>query len=382
MEKKELAIVTYIKKFGLEDAIKTFKLKCKEYDHKILLKYDQIESDSSLEEVQECRGLILERGTWKVMSLAFTRFFNSAEGHAATIDWNTAHVLEKLDGSMIHVYYDWNNKSWYAATTGTGEGEGEVNNKLGTTFNELFWSTVKDKYNLLPTNLVKYFTYIFELTTPYNIVVKPHGESSATLLAMRDLMSLNEIEYTKLHDIANHYGFPVVKSYDLNDGNVGRLLRTFETMVWSDEGYVVIDGNFNRIKVKNPAYVAVHHTKNRTSEHAIMTVIKTNEMDEYIATFPDRKDEILELQVNYNLLILKLETVWDKLKLLTPKNISPNESKRFAMEVFKNIKDTDIEEFSGLFFNLKDYKVESVRQYMMGYDDKKLYIKLLKEFKK
>jgi hypothetical protein len=64
----------------------------------------------------------------------------------------------------------------FAGTTGTAEGEGEVN-KLGTTFNDLFWDTVKSKYELTEDKLDVTRVYIFELTTPYNIVVKPHGES-------------------------------------------------------------------------------------------------------------------------------------------------------------------------------------------------------------
>jgi hypothetical protein len=70
----ELSIVTYIKAHGLDKAVKDFKLKMKDYGYKILLKYDQIESDMSFSEVQDCRGLVLERDTWKVMSLAFRKF--------------------------------------------------------------------------------------------------------------------------------------------------------------------------------------------------------------------------------------------------------------------------------------------------------------------
>jgi len=58
--KNELSIVKYIKEHGLDNAIDTFKLTCKDYGYKILLKYSQIESDMSFQEVQECRGLILE----------------------------------------------------------------------------------------------------------------------------------------------------------------------------------------------------------------------------------------------------------------------------------------------------------------------------------
>lgn len=93
-----LEIVKYIKKYGLEKAISEFNLVCKEYEHKILLKYNQIESNMSLPEVQDCRGVILEKHTWNVMSLAFRKFFNSGETHAAKIDWDTAHILNKEDG--------------------------------------------------------------------------------------------------------------------------------------------------------------------------------------------------------------------------------------------------------------------------------------------
>jgi hypothetical protein len=168
------------------------------------------------QEVQECRGIILEKGSWKVMSLAFTKFFNAEESNAHKIDWETAHVLEKLDGSCIQVYYDWNEDVWYAGTTGTANGEGEVNNKLGTTFNQLFWNTMKEKYGLDASKLTKGFTYVFELTTPYNIVVKPHGESSAALLTVRNLETLQEVSFDELTAIAESLGVPRVKEYDLS----------------------------------------------------------------------------------------------------------------------------------------------------------------------
>ena len=66
-----LAIIKYIEANGLAKAIETFKLKARVYERKIHLKYDQLESDMSCPEVQECRGLILERDTWKVMSMSF-----------------------------------------------------------------------------------------------------------------------------------------------------------------------------------------------------------------------------------------------------------------------------------------------------------------------
>lgn len=370
-----LHIQNFIINNGLAKAITEFNLKSRIYEHKILLKYDQLSTPTLMakKEVQECRGLILERNTWKVMSLAFTKFFNSEEGNAHKVDWDTAHVLEKLDGTCIQVYYDWNDMTWYAGTTGTANGEGEVNNKTGTTFNELFWTTVKQKYNLDASKFNAGYTYVFELTTPYNIVVKPHGESSATLLTVRNLETLKEVPFEALTGIADSLGVPRVKSYDLNAKNVGALLRTFENMVWHDEGYVVVDANFNRVKIKNPAYVAVHHLKGKTAEHNIMTIVKTNEIEEFAATFPDRKDELVKLKENYDALVAKLNYVWDELQAFRPKNITPQEKKKYATAVFEVCGKNDVKNFTGLYFGLADGKVSSVEDFIVNYDDKALY---------
>jgi hypothetical protein len=370
-----LAIQKYIQLHGIEKAILDFKLKTRVYDNKILLKYDQLVSPTlmALPEMQDCRGLILDRNDFSVMSMAFRKFFNSEEGNAHKIDWSTAHVLEKLDGSMMQVYWDKYKNEWFAATSGTAEGEGEVNNKMGTTFNQLFWKTVTEKYDFKVSQLNKDYCFVFELTTPYNIVVKPHGEASATLLTVRNLKTLEEVSREELIQIGATLNVPVVKSYDLNQGNVGALLRSLEGLSWSEEGYVVVDGNFNRVKVKNPAYVAVHHLKGKSAEHNILTIVKSNEIEEFASTFPDRKEELYKLKVNYDNLLGKLNLVWDELKLRKPKNIMPEEKKKFAQAVFEVCGKHELKTFTGLYFGLADNKIASIEDYMMNYDDKVLY---------
>lgn len=278
-----------------------------------------------------------------------------------------------VHNSCIQVYFDWTKNVWYAGTTGTAEGEGEVNNKSGTTFNQLFWNTVKDKYNLDTSKLTKGYTYVFELTTPYNIVVKPHGESSASLLTVRNLETLKEVSFEELTVIAETLGVPRVKAYDLNIKNVGTLLKTFEDMDSFFEGYVIVDINHNRVKVKSPKYVAIHHLKNRTAEYAIMDVIKANEVEEFISVIPERQKEVLSLKENYDKLSEKLHKIWSDVEVLKPKNITPKEKKKFAEAVFETCEKNNIKHFSGLFFGLYDGKFSSVIEYLQKYDSKKLY---------
>ena len=370
-----LAIQNYLRTHGLEKTIKDFSLKTREYEGKILFKYDQLVSPTlmALPEMQDCRGIILEKNTWDVMSLAFRKFFNAEESNAAKIDWNTAKVLEKLDGTMIQVYWDWYEEKWFAATTGTAEGEGEVNNKNGTTFNDLFWDTLNNKYTFNECLLNKDLIYVFELTTPYNIVVKPHGESSVTLLTVRNRETLVELSGKDLQMVAISLGVPLVKSFDINASNIGHLLKTFEGMPWSEEGYVVRDDNDNRVKVKNPAYVAVHHLKGKTAEHNILTIVKTNEIEEFAATFPERTEELNRLKEGYDALIAKLNSVWVELQLRRPKNITKEEQKKYAAAVFEVCGKHDVTQFTGLYFGLAQYKINSVEDFMFNYDDKLLY---------
>jgi hypothetical protein len=190
---------------------------------------------------------------------------------------------------------------------------------------------------------------------------------------MRKLDTLKEVTFEGLTQIAGSLGVPRVKSYDLNAKNVGALLRTFENMVWHDEGYVVVDANFNRVKIKNPAYVAVHHLKGKTAEYNILTIIKTNEIDEFAATFPDRKDELYKLKENYDKLTAELNDTWEELKLRKPKNISAQERKKYAQAVFEVCARRNLKNFTGLYFGLMEGKIPSVEEFMFNYDDKTLY---------
>ena len=381
---KELAIVKYIKKYGLTKAIADFKLKTNVCDNKILLKYDMLESPMAFEEVRECRGLILERDTWKVMNCGFFKFFNAQEGHAAKIDWDTARIYEKVDGSNICLYFDWNKDKWLVSTTGSPEAEGTVNNIEGTTFSELFWSTILiqsrmfNKYQGDLNFLEKGNTYIFELTTPYNIVVKPHTTSSLTLLGVRNLETLQEGTYDELMELSMVLNIPLVKSFEFKHTNVDLLIKTFEDI--KDvffEGYVVTDGNFNRVKIKTPSYISLHHLKSKSSPYEIMQVIKTNEIDEFLAYVPERTDEILDLKFKYNILIEKLTGVWVELKKHLPIDESPESKKNYAMKVFEITSRNGVSDVTGLYFSIKDTKVESINELMIRSDNKSLYKKVV-----
>lgn len=370
-----LKVVDYIEEHGLEKTVEDFSLSMNDYGHKVILKYSQIDSPMEYKEVRECRGLILEKGTWRVLSYPFKRFFNHGEQYADKVDWDNAHILQKVDGSLIQMYVDPVKDKWCVGTSGTAEAEGPVNDGMEySTFADLFWDVFNKKECDLK-NFTKGYTYVFELTSPYNIIVKPHKYSDLTLLTVRDLTTLEEFQYDDIVDIGERIGIGAVDRYELGDvHDTGRLLRELDGWKWDEEGFVVVDREFRRIKVKNPDYIACHHLKSRLGEHHIMEIIKTNEVDEFISTFPEREQEIYDFQSAYHDLVEKLQKVYDEAD--KPKNISSEERKKFAISVKEKAKEYDVQEFVGAMFGVQDRKFDSIKDFLSNMDNKKLYQKL------
>jgi len=95
---------------------KPYSLSIKRDGGYILFMYSQIDSDFGNPIVRECRGLISLEETLRPVCVPFFKFFNAQEGHASKIDWSTARVLEKLDGSIIKLWFF---DGWHVSTNGT-----------------------------------------------------------------------------------------------------------------------------------------------------------------------------------------------------------------------------------------------------------------------
>lgn len=80
----------------------------------VSFKYNQIRSDFSNPIVREARGAVFVEDTWECVSRAFDKFFNYAEPNASIIDWVTARVMEKVDGSLMRIFYC--EGEWYLIT--------------------------------------------------------------------------------------------------------------------------------------------------------------------------------------------------------------------------------------------------------------------------
>jgi hypothetical protein len=287
---------------GIEELKSRFAIDCKrhgEYPQLCLFKYNQIDSPFKEPIVQEARGIILdESDNWNVVAMGFKKIHNQSESLAANIDWLTAEVQEKIDGSLILLYH-YDNK-WHIATSGTPDASGEVNG-FGKTFKELFWETVKAQKATIEF-LGPSYTWIFELTTPFNRVVVDHKDCKIWLLGARDNTTLQELTPNML-GLGHKLNTPCPKSFPLH--SIEDCVKAAEALnPLEHEGYVVVDANFNRVKIKSPAYVMLHHAKDSLSKKRMCEIIRKGEASEFglaLNSFPELRkifDEIFELDAN------------------------------------------------------------------------------------
>lgn len=273
-----------------------------------LFKYNQIASPMHEPIVQESRGIVLDSADdWRCVARGFDKFFNYGEPNAPEIDWKTARVQEKVDGSLclLYRYQD----VWKVATTGSPDASGPVETNAFT-FAELFWNTLRAAglpadFEVGATGL----TLLFELTTPYNRVIVPHPISRLTLLGARETETGIWQSNDQVRQLADWLNVPPVQEFGLQ--TIEAILESFTTLnPLKQEGYVVVDKAFRRIKVKHPQYVALHQMRYGFSRKAFLEVIRAGETPEVIAYFPELNTIFLEITADYQALCREADEVY------------------------------------------------------------------------
>lgn len=288
-----LEIINFIREHDNWEELLTsppYSLSIKRKDTRILFKYSQIDSDFSLEIVREARGLILEDKTWNIVCYPFKKFFNYGEAYADEIDWESARIFEKVDGSLIKVYY-YNGKWRFGTNSTIDANDAELSAPPYETFMELF-DVAADVCGLDYDRLDPHYTYIFELRSPYNKVVVPYEDIRIVHIGTRNNITCEEVEV----DI----GIEKPKQYMLS--SLDDCIAMAATFDFTQEGFVVVDKNYHRVKVKSEDYVRVHRLANNgsiTLERAI-DLIRTNELEEFLVYCPQYTNFINDVRHRFN----------------------------------------------------------------------------------
>ena len=258
-----------------------YKIKIKEEYPFAIFNYD-IDCDFSDPLVQEARGIVIDLITTDVACWPFRKFGNYNENYADEIDWNTASVQEKIDGSIIKLWWNKYSQMWQFSTNSTINANNAIANNL---LEDTFLDVIKkaDNYNILlklAPNLSKDSTFIFELISPETQVVIKYPCTHLYHIGTRN--NITGIENRVNIDIEQPLEYPLktlddcikasIKLNQSKDGEVRNIAK---------EGFVVVDDNWNRIKIKSPDYIMLHRMSSNSnfSKNRIIDIIRNGNVN-------------------------------------------------------------------------------------------------------
>lgn len=328
----------------------------------VMFKYSQFDSDFINPLVRECRGIILDEDTFDVVSYAFDKFGNYGEQYCPEIDWKTARVGEKLDGSLCK-FVKFPDGNLLVSTNGSIDAfKAGLQDQIGcpySTFGELVVEAVRveaarrnmsasdGKLAWLADMLEPGYTYMFELTSPYNKIVVPQTETRLNFLGCRNNETFEEIYFTD-HPLAGVFRTP--KVFPL--GSLEECVSAAKELTLDHEGYVVCDAAFNRVKVKSPLYVSAHYMRSddgSLSHRRAAELIKENQTDEFLTYFPEFKPDFDKMRAALDAYAIGIDSAFAALT-----SLGMPTRKEQAAWIMSNAK-----EMSGCLFKMLDGKVSN-----------------------
>lgn len=219
--------------------------------------------------VQEARGIIINTKTAEVVCWPFRKFGKYDEGYADNINWNSARVQEKLDGSIVKLWWNALKYQWQFSTNSMIDArEAIMSNSVVTGYNNQSFLTLIESaenfgdidYEILDRNK----TYIFELCGPGNRVIVPYKNTLLYHIGTRSNLtgeeSNDDIGITKPQEYGLH-------NLDECLDYVSRVFNSTSDGVVDScehEGFVVVDNQYHRIKIKSPIYLQLHGLVNNS----------------------------------------------------------------------------------------------------------------------
>lgn len=291
------ALKNWIKSHGdswLDDLVEEKKVIANTCGYLVSLKYDQVNSPMADPVVRECRGAVVDIRDGKILAHPFDKFWNLGDPLADEIDWSTAYAQDKLDGSLMVVYWDPTmfdiGGSWRVASSGHPTAGGSYGKDATKTFADVFWDTWEEHHMLAPP--YRCITYMFELTAPDNRIVCKYDVRRVTFLGARNLDVGVEVSRDLCVKWAAEANWPIVTHGKVTSAaGVQLMVRDIDPL--KNEGVVVVDHCHRRVKVKNARYVQLHHMLGvGASAERVVDLWKTGEIGELLATLPELAPEI------------------------------------------------------------------------------------------
>lgn len=89
------------------------------------------------------------------MAFPYKKFFNYGENGSASIDWKTARVYEKIDGSLLTLYFAMG--EWHVASSSLPDASGKISGLLNAKERKVGQFSTIENSRKIPLPLQMYF---------------------------------------------------------------------------------------------------------------------------------------------------------------------------------------------------------------------------------
>lgn len=313
-----------------------------------------------------------------IVSFPFTRFFNANEPEAAPIDFTKSEMIEKMDGSLVGVYFPSKDpsKPEYHTRKMVSVHQPDLD-MVVTSFDK------KNKYKFMQiigeyVNKLKFNendierTYIFEFIHEASRVLTeyPPDKYGLYLIGGRNLSNHRELTEAALDDVALRIGARRPRRWQAvgDVQQIHSLMDEIEKDTKNFEGAVFRDEKGNRVKLKRQDYVKLHHLLTMMSYKNIIPKVFEGETDEIVSYFPASKKLIEGFQKVFNNYV---DTAVDTIVKYRNLNL---DRKNLAIKLFQQneIEDGFVKSLIMRYFSEKDDQnirtgvIEDLKQVAMG----------------
>ena len=283
------------------------------YPNLYMFSYNGITSDFTDEYVRICRGCIVDindPANPMFACLPFLKFGNQGQAFCPEIDWESAFVQQKVDGILIKLFYYDNKWRWVTNngwnTNLPADGISLLVSKYSesetdkcTSVQELIDFSI-NKVDLDFDNLSKNHTYMFELISPKLRILVDNPETKLVYLGCRDMTTLKELSLAKATTLVPELKkFTMVKYFPLHTmDDTLALCKSYKGD--EDEGVVICDKDFNRVKIKCEDYIRLKGYRKllSTTDEQIFCGIIQQTIDDAVQIFPEVGPKIEEIRGN------------------------------------------------------------------------------------
>ena len=272
-----------------KEVLESKNLIVKDYDELglYLVKYDKEKCDMSDRDVRMCRGLVLEKGSNRVVCAPPPKSLK-VDNFTSGLDSMESIVYEEfVDGTMINVFYY--GEDWHISTRSCiGANCRWFSSKR---FDQMFEESKNFTFDNFNTN----YTYTFVLQHNENRIVTNYNNNDLTLVQVVDNTNYSVVDMSTLAETLS--GIKTRMTFQFS--NILEAYAAIENLEYDIQGYVIRDRNadpMSRSKIRNPKYNFVRSLRGNTRnlKYVFLDLRSNNYLNSYLDYFPENREKFRE----------------------------------------------------------------------------------------